>query len=74
LDFAGVCGLLALQFIYSMSFLELWTLTEGSHSLQILQLVLRRGLLSRQDIVARSEEIGAEKKRANAPTIFCHSS
>ena len=36
IGFAALTGLLALQFIYSMSFLELWSLAEGSYSLQVL--------------------------------------
>ena len=57
-----MCGLLALQFIYSISFLELWTLSEGSHSPQILARVSRRGTISREELFTASEEIGARKK------------
>jgi len=39
---AASCGLLALQYLYSPSFLELWTLAEGSYSLQILLRVSRQ--------------------------------
>src|SRR5262249_7478200 len=33
---SDVCGSLALNGIYSLSFLELWSLAQGSYSLQIL--------------------------------------
>jgi hypothetical protein len=62
IGFAALCGLLALQLIYSMSFLELWTLSEGSYSLQILARVSRRGSISREELLATSEAIGARKK------------
>jgi hypothetical protein len=62
IGFAALCGLLALQFIYSMSFLELWTLSEGSYSLQILARVSRRGSISREELLTTSEAIGARKK------------
>ena len=59
----GLAGLLALQYVYSLSFLELWTLAEGSYSLQILLRVSRQASISRQEILASCEAIGADKKR-----------
>jgi hypothetical protein len=61
--FAAACGLLALQFIYNISFLELWSLAQGSYSLQILMRVSRQTSVSREQILATCEAIGAEKKR-----------
>jgi hypothetical protein len=62
IGFAGWCGLLALEYLYSLSFLELWTLAEGSYSLQILRRVSQEGSPTREDIVAMCEAIGAKKK------------
>jgi len=59
----AACGLLALQYLYSLSFLELWTLAEGSYSLQILLRVSRQASISREEILASCESIGAAKKR-----------
>jgi hypothetical protein len=63
IGFAACCGLLALQYLYSLSFLELWTLAEGSYSLQILLRVSQQPSISREEIVASCEAIGADKKR-----------
>jgi len=63
IGFAASCGLLALQYLYSLSFLELWTLAEGSYSLQILLRVSRQASISRGEILASCEAIGADKKR-----------
>jgi hypothetical protein len=63
IGFAASCGLLAVQYLYSLSFLELWTLAEGSYSLQILLRVSRQPSISREEIIATYEAIGADKKR-----------
>jgi hypothetical protein len=63
LGFAALSGLLALQFIYSISFLELWSLAQGSYSLQILLRISQHASSSREEILATCEAIGAEKKR-----------
>jgi hypothetical protein len=63
IGFAASCGLLALQYLYSLSFLELWTLAEGSYSLQILLRVSRQASVSREEILASCESIGVDKKR-----------
>src|SRR6516164_6104959 len=47
---AALAGLLALQSRYSMSFLELWSLAEGSYSLQILAELSRRDSISREEL------------------------
>jgi hypothetical protein len=62
IGFAAWCGLIALQFIYSVTFLAAWSLAQGSYSLQILVRVSQRGSLSREQILAACEAIGAEKK------------
>jgi hypothetical protein len=62
IGFAASCGLLALYFIYCISFLELWTLSEGSYSLQILLRVSQQGATSREELFATCQGIGADKK------------
>src|SRR5207248_3861685 len=47
IDFATLVGLVSLHGLYSMSFLELWSLSQGGYSLQIL------------DLIERSEAAGA---------------
>jgi len=63
IGFAALTGLLALQFIYSMSFLELWSLAEGSYSLQVLAKVSRQGSTSREELIAARAAIGEQKTR-----------
>jgi len=63
IGFAALTGLLALQSIYSMSFLELWSLAEGSYSLQILAELSRRDSISREELIAACAAIGAQKTR-----------
>src|SRR5262249_39414738 len=62
IGFATWCGLIALQFIYSVTFLAPWSLAQGSYSLQILMRVSQRGSLSRGQLLAACEAVGAEKK------------
>ncbi len=62
IGYAALTGLLALQFIYSISFLELWSLSQGSYSLQILMRVSEQKSMARDEIIATCEAIGAEKK------------
>lgn len=63
IGFPGLCGLLALQFIYSISFLELWSLAQGSYSLQILTCIARQTSMTREELGAVCAGIGSEKKR-----------
>jgi hypothetical protein len=63
IGFAASCGLLALYFIYCISLLELWTLSEGSYSLQILARISQQPSTSREHLVATCQPIGADKKR-----------
>jgi hypothetical protein len=55
-------GLSALHGIYSLSFLELWTLAEGSYSMSILTGIASRGTLSRNALIAAFARIGDAKK------------
>ncbi len=66
---ANAVGVAAVMGIYSMSFLELWSLSEGSYSLSILAAVARRGQASKaelQDLAA----IGAAKQQARTSTLL----
>jgi hypothetical protein len=54
--------LISLQGIYSLSFLELWSLTEGGYSLSILSYFESARRAGRQPDLADLEHIGAGKK------------
>jgi hypothetical protein len=56
-------GLSALHGIYSLSFLELWTLAEGSYSMSILTGIASQGTLSRDALIDAFARIGDAKKR-----------
>lgn len=62
IGFASLCALIALQFIYSISFLELWSLAEGSYSLQILTRLSQHKPTERNKIITMCGEIGVDKK------------
>jgi hypothetical protein len=55
-------GLSALHGIYSLSFLELWTLAEGSYSMSILTGIDSQGMLSRNALIDAFARIGDAKK------------
>ena len=55
-------GLSALHGIYSLSFLELWTLAEGSYSMSILTGIASQGTLSRDALINAFARIGDAKK------------
>jgi hypothetical protein len=55
-------GLIATHCIYSISFLELWTLAEGSYSLSILTGIASQGTLSRNVVIDAYARIGDAKK------------
>ena len=55
-------GLSALHGIYSLSFLELWTLAEGSYSMSILTGIASQGTLSRDALIDAFARIGDAKK------------
>lgn len=59
----AVIGMLAFQLTYSLTFLELWSLSQGSYSLQMLALLVRRGGMSRDEAIDELSGIGEEKKR-----------
>src|SRR5262249_37506956 len=55
-------GLIATHCIYSISFLELWTLSEGSYSMSILTGIAAHGTLPRNMLVDGFARIGDAKK------------
>jgi hypothetical protein len=55
-------GLITIHCIYSLSFLELWTLAEGSYSMSILTGIASQGTLSRKTLIDSFARIGDAKK------------
>ena len=59
---ANAFGLVAVHAIYSMSFLELWSLTQGSYSVQVLQAVRAAGTKSKSEAIRELADIGETKR------------
>jgi hypothetical protein len=59
---ATAVGLSAVHGIYSLSFLELWTLAEGSYSMSILTGIASQRKLSRNTLIGAFARIGDAKK------------
>jgi len=57
-----VMALVMLHAIYSLSFLELWALTDDSYSLAILEIIDREGATAGTGLARRLEAIGAGKQ------------
>jgi hypothetical protein len=55
-------GLVAVHGIYSLSFLELWSLAQGSYSISILTGVPSHGSLRRSELIRVLARIGDAKK------------
>lgn len=64
-----VVGAMSLHGVYSFSFLELWSLTQGSFSLSILDLFYTAGARNPGGIVLELEGIGASKKRSRIESL-----
>jgi hypothetical protein len=62
-------GLIATHCIYSLSFLELWTLAEGSYSMSILTGIASQGTLSRKSLIDAFARIG-DAKKGNRLTVL----
>jgi hypothetical protein len=60
--FAIAIGLSAIHSIYSISFLELWTLAEGSYSMSILTAIASQGMVSRNRLIDAFARLGDAKK------------
>jgi hypothetical protein len=59
---ATATALSGIHAIYSLSFLELWTLAEGSYSMSILTGIASQGTLSRDTLIDAFARIGDAKK------------
>lgn len=57
-------GLISLMLIYHMTFLGIWSLIQGSYSMQILLLVALHKTISEIDIIAKTQHIGMAKKQS----------
>lgn len=73
-DLAAAVGVLSLHGIYSMSFLELWSLAQGGYSLSILEEAGRVGppgesIVESQRDVSILHQIGASKTRNRLETV-----
>jgi hypothetical protein len=60
--FATLTTAVGLHGIYSLSFLELWSLAEGSYSLRILDHIERAGVMQLDADVSEFEQFGSSKK------------
>ncbi len=67
--FASLIGATSLHAIYSLSFLELWSLSEGSYSIRMLDRVERLGVMPEATDTSDLEEIGASKKAARLESL-----
>ncbi|MFI4987422.1 MAG: hypothetical protein ACHQF3_08265 [Alphaproteobacteria bacterium] len=59
---ATAVSAIACQGIYSLSFLEVWSLTQGSNSIGILATAAAAGGMPRERLIASHVRIGDEKK------------
>ena len=66
---AKALGMAAAHGIYSLSFLELWALSEGGYSLRVLEAVFRAPDIPRADIVARFAELSERKKAGRLASL-----
>ncbi len=53
---------ICLHGIYSLSFLELWSLSQGSYSLTILNYFKQNGAVRKGDLVEKFAQLGEQKK------------
>ena len=62
-------GLIFVHGIYSLSFLELWSLAQGSYSISILLRVMHSGTVSRLQLQDELAEIGRRKKQGRLAAL-----
>ncbi len=62
-------GMVALHGIYSMSFLELWSLAQGGYSVSILLAAVKNGDITRSDVM-RFAAIGEAKRLARQEALL----
>jgi hypothetical protein len=63
-------GALCLHGIYSLSFLELWSLSQGSYSLGILDSIARVGYTDRPSLMMQMAQIGTNKKTDRIGALY----
>lgn len=63
MGFSTALGAIAILCIYSLSFLEAWSLSEGSYSLSILNAIRRKEIVTADQAIAELSRIGEQKKR-----------
>ena len=68
-SFAFVVGVIMLHGIYSLSFLEIWSLTEGSYSLQIMRAVVDSHATGQPLNLAPLEAIGSGKEAGRTESL-----
>jgi hypothetical protein len=66
---AALVAALACQGIYSLTFLELWTLSQISYSREVLSLASREKLM-RPEIVSRLAAVGDQKKASRLAALI----
>lgn len=59
---SAALGVIFLHGLYSLSFLELWSLAQGSYSISILIRVMQRGALTKARLQEELTHIGQRKK------------
>jgi len=57
-------GVVAIHCLYSVSFLEIWSLTEGSYALSIMREIYTREKVSIPSISSEFSAVGDEKRRS----------
>jgi hypothetical protein len=70
---AVAIGLIAIHCIYSISFLELWSLAEGSYSMSIITGIAAKGKVSRNALIDAFASIG-DAKKANRLSVLSQTS
>lgn len=60
---ATLLGILSIALIYHMTFLSVWSLAEGSYSLQILVAVTHYKMIPESELITKTEYIGNDKKQ-----------
>lgn len=66
---AGLVLAVGLHGLYSLSFLEAWSLTDGSYSFQLLNLIGQSGRPVAAGDLAGAQAIGTQKQQDRADTL-----
>lgn len=68
-SFALIVGAGAAHGIYSLSFIELWLLSEGGYSLRILSELVRRGASTTSELQQQFVDVSARKKQGRLESL-----